>query len=138
MTPMNESLLKTDQIGRLRYTTEQNRTMLEAYRVSGLSAPRFAAHHGVSYQTLISWIKKEKQSSTSASKNSPPFFSLIPTVIDNGNSAADEGMELSLPGGANPLFPALRSGHRLFQRPSHKKQIPAIILPSLQRIMAGE
>ena len=27
----------------------------------------------------------------------------------------------------NPLFPALRSGHRLFQRPSRQKQIPSII-----------
>jgi transposase-like protein len=61
MTPMNESVLKTDQIGRLRYTSEQKKTMVDAYRASGLSAPRFAAHHGVKYQTLISWIKKEKQ-----------------------------------------------------------------------------
>lgn len=54
MTPMNESLLKIDRIGRLRFTPEQKKTMVDAYRASGLSAPRFAAHHGVSYQTLIS------------------------------------------------------------------------------------
>lgn len=98
---MKESLLKTDQIGRLRYTPEQKKTMVDAYRASGLSAPRFAAHHGVSYQTLIYWIKKDKQSSASASPNSPPFFSLIPAVIEEaGKSAAHEAMELSLPGGA--------------------------------------
>ena len=101
MTPMNESLLKTDRIGRLRYTSEQKKTMVDAYRASGLSAPRFAAHHGVSYQTLISWIKKEKQSAASTSQHSPPFFSLIPAVIeDSGTSAAHEAMEISLPGGA--------------------------------------
>jgi len=38
---MNESLLKIDQIGRLRYTSEQKK--IDAYRASGLSAPRFAA-----------------------------------------------------------------------------------------------
>ena len=27
----------------------------------------------------------------------------------------------------NPLFPRLRSGHRLFQRPSPKKQFPSIL-----------
>jgi hypothetical protein len=43
---MNESLLKTDRIGRLRHTPEQKKTMVDAYRASGLSAPRFAAHHG--------------------------------------------------------------------------------------------
>ena len=60
MTPMNQSVLKADQIGRLRYTPEQKKTMVDAYRASGLSAPRFAAHHGVNYQTLVSWIKKDK------------------------------------------------------------------------------
>ena len=34
--------------------------MVEAYQASGLSAPRFAALHGVNYQTLVSWIKKGK------------------------------------------------------------------------------
>jgi transposase-like protein len=101
MTPMNESIMKTDQIGRLRYTLEQKQTMVEAYRASGLSAPRFAAHHGVNYQTLVSWIKKDKQSSTATTQNSSPFLSLIPAVIDgNGNSATDGAVEIFLPGGA--------------------------------------
>jgi transposase-like protein len=98
---MNESLLKTDQIGRLRYTPEQKKTMVDAYRASGLSALRFAANHGVNYQTLIYWIKKDKQPAPSTSQNSSPFFSLIPALIeDSGTSAARESMEISLPGGA--------------------------------------
>ena len=103
MTPMNESVLKTDQIGRLRYTPEQKKTMVDAYRTSGLSAPRFAAHHGVNYQTLVSWINKDKQSSTPTTPNSSPsnFFSLVPAVIEgSGNPAADGAMELFLPGGS--------------------------------------
>lgn len=55
---MNESMMKADRRGRLRYTPEQKQTMVDAYRASGLSAPRFAAHHGVNYQTLVTWIKK--------------------------------------------------------------------------------
>lgn len=100
---MNESLLKTDQIGRLRYTPEQKKTMVDAYRASGLSAPRFAEHHGVNYQTLISWIKKEKQSSTSTRPDSSPssFFSLVPAVIEGGGKLSPgEAMEIALPGGA--------------------------------------
>ncbi len=100
---MNESVLKTDQIGRLRYTPEQKKTMVDAYRASGLSAPRFATHHGVNYQTLVSWIKKDKQSSTFSKPDSPPtgFFSLVPAMIEAGmNPAADEAMEIFLPGGA--------------------------------------
>jgi hypothetical protein len=52
---------------------------------------------------LISWIKKDKQSSTSPTPDSSPsgFFSLIPAVIEgDGHSAAGEAMEISLPGGA--------------------------------------
>jgi transposase-like protein len=100
---MNESVLKTDQIGRLRYTPEQKKTMDDAYRVSGLSAPRFAAQHGVNYQTLVSWIKKDKQSSTSPKPECPPsrFLSLIPAMIEgSGNPAADVAMDIFLPGGA--------------------------------------
>ena len=100
---MNESVLKTDQIGRLRYTPEQKKTMVDAYRASGLSAPRFAAHHGVNYQTLVSWIKKDKQSSTPATSESSPsrLFSLIPAMIEGGgNPLASEAMEILLPGGA--------------------------------------
>jgi transposase-like protein len=99
---MNESVLKTDQIGRLRYTPEQKKTMVDAYRASGLSAPRFAAHHGVNYQTLVSWIKKDKQSPASTTPDCAPskFFSLIPAVIERGGSpAVDEAMQIALPGG---------------------------------------
>ena len=100
---MNESVLKTDQIGRLRYTPEQKKTMVDAYRASGLSAPRFAAHHGVKYQTLVSWIRKDKESTSSTKpQSSPPrLFSLIPAMIEgSGNLAADGAMEVFLPGGA--------------------------------------
>jgi transposase-like protein len=98
---MNESVFKTDQIGRLRYTTEPKKAMVDAYRASGLSAPRFAAHHGVNYQTLVSWIKKDKQTSTPTTPDSSPssLFSQIPAVIEgSGNPAADGAMELFLPG----------------------------------------
>jgi transposase-like protein len=44
---------KIDRIGRLRYTSNQKKTMVDAYRAGGLSAPRFAAHHGVNDQTLV-------------------------------------------------------------------------------------
>jgi hypothetical protein len=52
---------------------------------------------------LISWIKKDKQSSPSTTSNasSSPFFSLVPAVIeDSGPPVANEAMEIALPGGA--------------------------------------
>jgi transposase-like protein len=77
-------MMKTDRRGRLRYTPEQKQTMVAAYRASGLSASRFAAHHGVNDQTLVTWIKKDKQSpaSTAPDTSSSRFFSLIPALIE--------------------------------------------------------
>jgi hypothetical protein len=60
MTPMNESLLKTDKIGHLRYTPEQKKTMVDAYFVSGLSAPRFAIN-GVSESAGINRLGNENE-----------------------------------------------------------------------------
>ncbi|TAE89541.1 MAG: hypothetical protein EAZ81_12825 [Verrucomicrobia bacterium] len=39
---MNESIMKTDRLGRLRYAPEQKAAVIEAYHASGMSAPRFA------------------------------------------------------------------------------------------------
>ena len=52
MTPMNESIMKADRRGRLRYTPEQKKTMVDAYLVSGLSAPRFTTLHHASWSEL--------------------------------------------------------------------------------------
>jgi len=99
---MNESLLKTDKIGRLRYTPEQKKTMVEAYQASGLSAPRFATLHGVNYQTLISWIKKgkaEKYSNSSPAPH-PALLSLVPAEIEGSAAVgADRAMEVVLSSG---------------------------------------
>jgi len=35
--------------------------MVEAYQASGLSGPRFAALHGVKYQTLANRLQKRKR-----------------------------------------------------------------------------
>ena len=103
---MNESIMKTDRRGRLRYTEEQKSTMIEAYRASGLSAPRFAALHGVNYQTLVSWIKKGKMAVSAGPPGlpCPAFLSLVPAELD----AACDGcaMEVLLPGGAKLVITA--------------------------------
>ena len=103
MTAMNESIMKIDRRGRLRYTPEQKNTMVDAYLASGLSAPRFASLHGVNYQTLVSWIKKAKSQGAADTPRPfhPALLSLIPAEIEH-SPAVDVGraMEVLLPGGA--------------------------------------
>jgi hypothetical protein len=52
---------------------------IEAYETSGLSCPRFAAMHGVNYQTLVSWLKKRRQ----ADPDHPALRSLVPAELDS-------------------------------------------------------
>lgn len=107
MTAMNESIMKTDLRGRLRYTPEQKKTMVDAYLASGLSAPRFATLHGVNYQTLISWIKKGKTEGATTRPRSlhSALLSLVPAEIDHANAMCEGcAMEILLPGGAKLLI----------------------------------
>ena len=107
MTPMNESIMKADRRGRLRYTPEQKKTMVDAYLVSGLSAPRFATLHGVNYQTLVSWIKKGKMAGSSHKSQSthPALLSLVPAEIESSTAIdMSRAMEVLLPSGTKILI----------------------------------
>jgi hypothetical protein len=82
--------------------------LVEAYQTSGLSGPRFAALHGVNYQTLASWLQKHQQiACTAVSRQTPPPFLLVTT---ESPSVPHTGpMELILPGGAKLAITA--TGH---------------------------
>jgi hypothetical protein len=108
MTATNHSILKSDRRGRLRYSEDQKSALVEAYQTSGLSGPRFAALHGVNYQTLASWLQKHKQTTcTAVSRQTPTPFLLVTT---ESPSVPHTGpMELILPGGAKLAITA--TGH---------------------------
>jgi len=92
--------MKADRRGRLRYTVEQRETLLEAFAGSGLSGPRFAAMHGVNYQTLAGWIQKRKRKGAAGNVSGP--LTLLPVVrADIGiGSGQERALEVLLPGGA--------------------------------------
>ena len=100
MTATSNAILKSDRRGRLRYSAEQKAALVEGYQTSGLSGPRFAALHGVNYQTLASWLQKHKQTaSTAAGRQTPPSpFLLVEAKFHSMPPAG--AMELILPGGA--------------------------------------
>lgn len=108
MTTPNESILKIDRQGRLRYSSQQRCTMVDAYFTSGLSAPRFAALHGVNYQTLVYWIKKSKakHSSESTKASHPALLAFVAAEFDLPplQSGICDAIEVILPGGAKILI----------------------------------
>jgi transposase-like protein len=103
---MNDGIIKSDVRGRLHYSKEQKSVLVQAFETSGLSAPRFAALHGVKYQTLANWIQKRKRAAASAPPGlpCPAFLSLVPAELE----AAGDGraMEVLLPGGAKLVITA--------------------------------
>ena len=81
MTATHDSILKVSRRGRLCDSAEQRSALVEAYPSSGLSAPRFAAVHGVAYQTLAAWVLKRKKSTGSGQKDCPSVISLCHIIL---------------------------------------------------------
>jgi len=106
MTATNEMIMKADRRGRLRYTTEQKAALMAAFDTSGVSGPRFAAIHGVNYQTFAGWLQKRKRGGRQQ-RPGPPCSALLSLVPAELAGEVPEGravpLELHLPGGAKLL-----------------------------------
>ena len=110
MTATKDGILKADRRGRLSYSQEQRSAMVDAFQASGLSGPRFAALHGVKYQTLANWLQKRKREAAPKTPGlpGPAFLSFVPAELQ-GMPNAGAAMEILLPGGAKLSITAL--GH---------------------------
>ena len=83
------SLLKSDRLGRARFTAEQRDAFLDAYEQGALSGPQFANVHGLKYQTFASWRQKrqrQREGLEAASPSSEPTFNLIEASLEVENS----------------------------------------------------
>ena len=89
-------------MGRLRFTREQREALLDAFESSGLSGTRFAAAHGVKYQTFATWVQKRKQPAAPlpAGHPLPAALALALAEVETCPAAPREAaVELRLPGG---------------------------------------
>ena len=91
--------MKFDRRGRLRYAPEQKASLIEAYAASGLSGPRFAALHGVNYQTFAAWLQKRKRAAAPAGLPAPQDWALVEVAVPAVRESA-AGLTVLLPGGA--------------------------------------
>ena len=51
-------MIKSDCIGRTRYTAQYKAEVLAAYQRSGMSGPAFAKQCGIKYPTFAAWVAK--------------------------------------------------------------------------------
>ena len=75
--PQTDTIIRTGRDGRLRYTVGQRQQLLEAFDRSGLSAMAFSKQHGVSYQTFIAWLRKQRQAGESLPPDVPAFAEVM-------------------------------------------------------------
>ena len=88
-------IVKSDQTGRTRYTSQYKREVLDAYESSSLSAPAFARQCGIKYPTLAAWITARKRSVQSAPRGNTPAF----LVAEVASSAGGSALEVQFSGG---------------------------------------
>ena len=99
-------LIRTDQVGRLRFTKEQRRVLLEAFEGSGQTASGFAAQHGIKYTTFTGWIQQRRKAakpSTGLSAAAPSAKTLLLAEVSCEDVSppplASAALEVCLPGG---------------------------------------
>jgi len=102
MTSIQETisgtLVKSDRVGRTRYTKTYKVEVIAAYEQSGMSAAAFAEHCGVKYPTFASWITKGKRSASGnphcESDDTQQFI-----IAEFGATRTDACLKLELPSG---------------------------------------
>jgi hypothetical protein len=77
MTVTNDNIIKAERRGRFRYIPEQREAQVKACQAGGLSTPRFAAIHGVKYQTLAACIHLSQHADNPARILLSPHVALV-------------------------------------------------------------
>lgn len=94
--PNPGTIIKSDRVGRTRYTSQYKREVLDAFEASSLSAPAFAGRCGIKYPTFAAWLAGRNRGTRQAEPSpSRPAFMLAEFSSTNG-----EALEIHLPGGA--------------------------------------
>jgi transposase len=106
-TPTEETILKTDVLGRVRTPQEHREKVLDEFERSGLSGQRFAALAGIKYSTFATWAQKRRRQRDAYSVakvpvKTPKQLRWLEAVVEKAQSRGDKNpltLVLELPGG---------------------------------------
>ncbi|MCW1924246.1 transposase [Luteolibacter arcticus] len=108
---LEAGLIRTDQLGRLRFSPAQHGLLLDAFDGSGQSASRFAAQHGIKYTTFANWVQQRRAGKgirpgpDAAAAQAMPLLLAEVEHDDAGlPQAAGPCLEVLLPGGVRLLI----------------------------------
>jgi hypothetical protein len=60
-TPADETILKTDVLGRVKTPAARREQLLDEFERSGLTGQKFAEVVGIKYQTFATWAQKRRR-----------------------------------------------------------------------------
>jgi len=60
-TPADETILKTDVLGRVKTPAARREQLLDEFDRSGLNGRKFAELAGIKYQTFATWAQKRRR-----------------------------------------------------------------------------
>jgi hypothetical protein len=99
-TPADETILKTDVLGRVKTSKERREQVLDEFERSGLSGKKFAALVGIKYPTLATWAqKRRRQRGVYPAVKGPKQLRWLEAVVEQ-NGGDKTPLVLELPGGA--------------------------------------
>jgi len=103
MTDMlkTDTILKTDEVGRVRTSAARRESLLDEFERSGLSGTKFAALAGIKYPTFAAWAcKRRRQRGVSAPATVKPANPArwLEAVVEQAQNPTV--MVLQVPGGA--------------------------------------
>ncbi len=61
MIKAEESVLKTDELGRVRMPAARRESLIQEFERSGLSGAKFAALAGIKYSTFAGWLQGRRR-----------------------------------------------------------------------------
>jgi hypothetical protein len=103
-TPAEETILKTDVLGRVKTPVARREQLLDEFERSGLTGQKFAAVVGIKYQTFATWAqKRRRQRDAYPAVKRPKQLRWLEAVVEAGQGGGDKNplpLMLELPGGA--------------------------------------
>ena len=107
---LEDQVLKTDTLGRVKTPIERREALLDEFEGSGMSGVKFAEYIGIKYQTFASWVQKRRWqraagvgSLEAAGAETSPPLQWVEAVLEEGSAGAGckaGALSVQLPGGA--------------------------------------
>jgi hypothetical protein len=99
-TPADETILKTDVLGRVKTPRERREQLLDEFEKSGLTGQEFAALVGIKYQTFATWAQKRRRARNAyPAVKRPKQLRWLEAVVEQ-NRGDQSPLILEMPGGA--------------------------------------